>query len=149
MDNRIEKQVEIEAPVARVWRALTDHREFGAWFRAALDAPFVLGETSRGRITYPGYEHMTWEATVVRMEPERHFAFTWPHAGAGGEPKADAPRTLVEFRLEPTPRGTRLTVVESGFERLPPEGRGKAMRENESGWEEQVGNIARYVGEHP
>lgn len=147
MDDRIEKQIVIEAPVARVWRALTDRREFGAWFRAALDAPFVLGETSRGRITYPGYEHMKWEATVVRMEPERLFAFTWPHTDGGAG--ADAPRTLVEFRLEPVPRGTRLTVVESGFERLPPEVRGKAMRENEGGWEEQMENITRYVGEHP
>ena len=68
MEDRIEKTIELTAPVARVWRALTNHEEFGVWFRVKLDGPFVVGEVSRGRITYPGYEHMKWEATVQAME---------------------------------------------------------------------------------
>jgi len=63
MDERIEKRIERKAPVSRVWRALTDHREFGEWFRVKLDGPFVTGQVSRGQITYPGYEHVKWEAT--------------------------------------------------------------------------------------
>ena len=46
-----------------------------------LDGPFVPGEVSRGQITYPGYEHLKWEAVVQKMEPERLFSFTWhPYA---------------------------------------------------------------------
>src|SRR3954470_17789398 len=79
--NTIEKRIELKAPVSRVWRALTDHREFGEWFRVNLDGPFVPGQVSRGSITYPGYEHLRWEATVQRMEPERLFSFSWhPYA---------------------------------------------------------------------
>src|SRR4051794_5582890 len=57
MSDRIEKAIELNAPVERVWRALTDHGEFGEWFRVKLDGPFVPGEMSTGHITYPGYEH--------------------------------------------------------------------------------------------
>ena len=93
-----------------MWRALTDHREFGEWFRVKLDGPFVAGQVSRGHITYPGYEHLKWEATVRSMEPERLFSFTWhPYAV---DPKIDyakEPTTLVEFRLEPMDGGTVLT----------------------------------------
>ena len=79
--DRIEKTIELKAPVSRVWRALTDHREFGTWFRVRIDGPFVAGQVSRGQITYPGYEHVRWEAVVQKMEPERLFSFTWhPYA---------------------------------------------------------------------
>src|SRR5678816_3476344 len=77
MTDRIEKVIELSAPLARVWRALTDHKEFGIWFRVELEGPFVVGQISRGRTTYPGYEGMKWEATIVAMEPERLFAFRW------------------------------------------------------------------------
>ena len=113
MSDRIEKTIELKAPPSRVWRALTDHREFGAWFRVALEGPFVVGETSRGHITYPGYDHIVWEAKVMAMEPQTYFAFTWhPYAV---DPKADYSAetpTLVEFRLEPMAGGgTRLTQI--------------------------------------
>ena len=86
MTDRIEKTVELAAPIDRVWRAITDHEEFGAWFRVKLDGPFHLGEPSTGRITYPGAEHYKWEAQVTRMEPPHHFAFTWPHPADPHEP---------------------------------------------------------------
>ncbi|HYI82088.1 MAG TPA: SRPBCC family protein, partial [Acetobacteraceae bacterium] len=75
MTDRIEKTIELNAPVERVWRALTDHHEFGAWFRVKLEGPFVPGEMSRGQITYPGYEHVAWKAKVVAMEKPRLFSF--------------------------------------------------------------------------
>src|SRR3954452_9608811 len=109
--NSIEKRIELKAPVSRVWRALTDYREFGQWFRVKLDGPFVPGQVSRGHITYPGYEHLKWEAVVQKMEPERLFSFTWqPYAV---DPKVDysaEPPTLVTFTLEPTATGTRLRL---------------------------------------
>jgi uncharacterized protein YndB with AHSA1/START domain len=146
MSDRIEKTIELRAPVSRVWRALTDHREFGEWFRVRLEGPFVPGQVSRGRITYPGYEHLRWEAVVQRMEPERLFSFTWhPYAV---DPKMDysgEPPTLVEFTLEKTATGTLLRIVESGFDKLPSERRDEAFRMNEGGWTAQLGNIARHV----
>jgi uncharacterized protein YndB with AHSA1/START domain len=147
MEDRIEKSIELKAPVARVWRALTDHREFGEWFRVDLEGPFAVGEVSRGQMTYPGCEHMRWKAVVRTMEPERLFAFSWSHREdppeAADDP--DDPMTLVEFLLEPTPRGTRLTVTESGFAALPEGMRARAMRDNDKGWEEQMANLQAYV----
>jgi len=148
MGDRIEKRIELKAPVSRVWRALTDYREFGAWFRVNLGGPFVPGEVSRGQITYPGYEHLKWQAIVQKMEPERLFSFTWPHSF---EPDADIfkePTTLVEFRLEPIEGGTRLTLIESGFESLPADIRLESFRRNDGGWTEQMKNIESYVAQN-
>ncbi|WP_300615029.1 SRPBCC family protein [Dokdonella sp.] len=146
MNDRIEKHIELKAPVARVWRALTDHREFGEWFRVRLDGPFVAGQESRGRITYPGYEHVAWRAVVREMVEERRFSFTWhPYAVDPGVDYDDEPPTLVEFRLEPRGDGTLLTVVESGFERLPAHRRDEAFRMNDGGWAEQMRNIRQHV----
>lgn len=147
MNDRIEKRIELKAPVSRVWRALTDHREFGEWFRVKLEGPFVPGQVSRGRITYPGYEHLKMEVAAQKMEPERLFSFTWhPYAV---DPKADYSKetpTLVEFKLEKTAAGTQLTVTESGFDKVPAERRDEAFRMNDEGWAEQMKNIEKYVG---
>lgn len=150
MENRIEKRIELKAPVSRVWRALTDHREFGEWFRVKLDGPFVPGQISRGQMTYPGYEHLKWEAVVQTMEPESLFSFTWhPYAV---DPQADYSHeksTLVEFRLEKIPTGTLLLLTESGFENIPSDRRLEAFRGNDGGWTEQMKNIESHVAQKP
>ena len=146
MTDRIEKQIELKAPVARVWRALTDYREFGEWFRVKLEGPFVAGQIARGHVTYPGYEHVPFEAVVMRMEPQMLFSFTWhPYAV---DPKVDYSKetpTLVEFRLEKTAAGTRLHVGESGFDKVPAHRRLEAFRMNEGGWAGQMKNIDHHV----
>src|SRR5579863_9966320 len=154
MDDRIEKRIELNAPVSRVWRALTDYREFGEWFRVKLEGPFVAGQVSRGHITYPGYEHIKWEAVVQAMEPERLFSFTWPHVKSLDKADYQAdytgePTTLVEFRLEKTANGTLLVVTESGFDKLPIDRRLEAFRRNDGGWTEQLKNIENYVAHKP
>jgi uncharacterized protein YndB with AHSA1/START domain len=150
MENRVEKRFELKAPVARVWRALTDYREFGEWFRVKLDGPFVAGKISRGHITHPGYEHVKWEAVVQKMEAERLFSFTWhPYAI---DPKIDYSKetpTLVEFRLEKTATGTLLVVTESGFDKIPSGRRDEALRMNDGGWAAQMKNIESYVAQKP
>src|SRR5882724_3798512 len=99
--DRIEKRILLRAPRSRVWRALTDVREFGAWFRVALEVPFAEGATVRGRITHPGYEHVTMEMGVERMDPERLFSYRWhPYAVTPDVDYSAEPTTLVEFRLE-------------------------------------------------
>jgi uncharacterized protein YndB with AHSA1/START domain len=134
--DRIEKKILLRAPQTRVWRALTDSEEFGTWFRMNLESPFTVGKTVRGRITHPGYEHVTLEL----------FSYRWhPYAV---DPKIDyskEPMTLVEFRLEKAPEGTLLTVVESGFDKIPAGRRDEAFRMNSGGWTAQIGNIQRHV----
>ena len=154
MESRIEKRMELKAPVSRVWRALTDYREFGEWFRVKLDGPFVPGQVSRGQITYPGYEHVKWEALVQKMEPERLFSFTWPHPKSLGEDDdpqdySQEPTTLVEFRLEKTANGTLLVLTESGFDQLPADRRLEAFRRNDGGWTEQMKNVETHVKQTP
>jgi uncharacterized protein YndB with AHSA1/START domain len=148
MNDRIEKSIEIAAPVSRVWKALTDYREFSTWFRVKLEAPFQPGKVAAGNITHPGYEHLRFDATVQKMEPERYFAFTWhPYPM---DPNIDYARetpTLVEFTLEKTAKGTLLRVVESGFDKIPASRRAEAYRMNEGGWEGQMKNIAAHVGQ--
>jgi uncharacterized protein YndB with AHSA1/START domain len=150
MSDRVEKKIELKAPVSRVWRALTDHREFGEWFRVKLDGPFTPGQVSRGHMTYPGYEHYKWEAVVQKMEPERLFSFTWhPYAVDQKKDYAKETPTLVEFRLEKTSTGTLLTVSESGFDKLPADRRDEAFRMNDNGWTIQTTNIETYVAQKP
>lgn len=121
--DRIERRIELKAPIARVWRALTDHEEFGTWFRVKLETPFVPGRPTKGNITHPGYEHMVMEVVVQKMEKERLFSFLWhPYAI---DPKVDyskEPPTLVEFTLAATATGTLLVLTESGFDQTPKAG---------------------------
>ena len=146
MSDRIEKNIELNAPIEKVWRALTDHEAFGEWFRVKLDGPFVVDEVSTGTITYPGYEHVKWEATVKEMDEPHLFAFTWaPYAIDPDVDYSGETPTLVEFRLKPSASGTHLTIVESGFGALPDHRREEAMRSNDGGWEEQTRNIKTYV----
>jgi uncharacterized protein YndB with AHSA1/START domain len=147
MSDRIEKRIELAATPERVWRALTSAREFGTWFGAKLEGDFAPGATVRGPITYTGYEHLTLEITIERMDERRLLSFRWhPHAVETGVDYSQEPTTLVEFRLEPSPAGTLLVVTESGFDRIPAGRRPKAFEMNSSGWAAQMANIARHVG---
>ncbi len=146
MTDRIEKQIELKAPVSRVWRALTDYREFGQWFRVNLEGPFAPGQVTKGPIQVPGYQHVIFHVKVAKMEPERLFSFTWhPYAIEPGVDYSQEEPTLVEFRLEPIPTGTRLQITESGFDKIPAGRRAEAFRMNDGGWEAQLKNIERHV----
>jgi uncharacterized protein YndB with AHSA1/START domain len=142
----IEKQILLRAPRARIWRALTDAREFGTWFGVKLEGTFEVGKVVRGRITNPGYEHLVFEMTIERMEPQDIFSYRWhPYAIDPAVDYSSEPTTLVEFRLQETDGGTMLTLVESGFDRVPTARRAEAFRMNEQGWSAQVENIRRHV----
>src|SRR5262245_38444767 len=145
--DRIEKTIVLHAPLSRVWRALASAEEFGRWFRVKLEGDFAPGARVRGQITHPGYEHVAMEMTIERVDPERLFSYRWhPYAIEPGVDYSSEPTTLVEFRLEDAAGGgTRLTVIESGFDRLPPARRDEAFRMNEQGWAEQLRNIEAHV----
>jgi uncharacterized protein YndB with AHSA1/START domain len=144
--DRIEKHIILRAPRARVWRALTDAGEFGHWFGVKIDGPIALGTRVRGHITHEGYEHLPFEISVERAEPERRLAWRWhPYAVDMKIDYSAEPTTLVEFTLEDVAGGTRLTVVESGFDQIPLFRRAEAFRMNTGGWEAQMENIERHV----
>jgi uncharacterized protein YndB with AHSA1/START domain len=148
--DRIEKRIELKAPIERVWRAITDYREFGTWFRVNLESPFVPGESTRGTIMYPGFEHLIMNVVVQKLEPRLLFSFHWhPYAVDPSVDYSHEPPTLVEFRLEPTAAGTLLVVSESGFDSLPAARRDEAFRMNDGGWGEQMKNIEKHVDANP
>jgi uncharacterized protein YndB with AHSA1/START domain len=148
--DRIEKQILLRAPRSRVWRALTEAKEFGLWFGADLDEPLAPGARVRGRITHPGYEHVKFEITIERMEPKRLFSLRWhPAAVEVGVDYSSEPTTQVVFELTETTGGTMLTVTESGFDRLPPARRAQAYRLNDEGWAEQMKSIERHLAKVP
>lgn len=140
----IEKTITLRAPRSKVWRSLTDPAQFGQWFGAELKDAFLPGARVRGPVTSAGYEHLTMDITIDRVEPEGLFSWRWR---PGGDPNVDPsePMTLVVFELEEVPEGTRLTVRESGFDQIPVARRSKAYRENDKGWTGQVENLRKYL----
>jgi uncharacterized protein YndB with AHSA1/START domain len=145
--DRIERQIHIKAPRAKVWRALADAESFGDWFGVKLQGKrFVAGESISGNITYPGYEHVVWNVVVERIEPERLLSFRWhPYAVDPDVDYSNEPTTLVVFELEETGDGTLLHLTESGFDNIPVERRQEAFRMNSGGWDQQMVNINTYV----
>ncbi len=155
--DRIEKKILLRAPLNRVWRALSDSREFGLWFGVRFDGPFTPGTPLHGVCTpttvddevargQKAYEGTPFELVVDRMEHERLFSFRWhPFAVEPGVDYSAEPTTLVEFVLEAVPDGVMLTVTESGFDRIPPGRRAKALTANERGWAAVVKLIEKYV----
>lgn len=144
--DRIERRVSLRATRTRVWRALTDASEFGTWFCVKLEGAFAPGQTTSGRILHPGHERLRLVMRVERIEPERLFSFRWhPYAIDPDADYSHEATTLVEFRLEDDAMGTMLTVIESGFDQLPPERRDLAFRMNDGGWAAQLLNVKRHV----
>lgn len=145
-DDRIEKTIVLRAPRSRVWKALTEPAQFGQWFRATVTGTFEPGAQIRAVSTYPGHEGTPIDFTVERVEPERLFALRWrAEAPKAGEDPFSEPQTQVLFTLDEVDGGTRLTVVESGLGKLPPELRARVFRDNSEGWTLQLDNIARHV----
>jgi uncharacterized protein YndB with AHSA1/START domain len=148
--DRIERKILLKVPRTRVWQVLTNAEEFGRWFCVHLEGKsFAVGKPIRGQVAYPGYEHITWEVWIERLEPERLFSWRWhPAAVDAGIDYSKEPTTLVVFELQDADGGTLLSVTESGFDQVPVERRFSAFRMNSEGWEEQMANIEKYVSAH-
>ena len=145
--DRIERKILLKASRSRVWRALSDSQEFGAWFGVDFKGrPFVAGKPLQGQVTYPGFEHVVMEVLIERIVPER--LLSWRRHPAAIEPSVDYSQeamTLVVFELQDADGGITLSVVESGFDKIPAARRATAFRMNGSGWDEQMRNIEKYV----
>lgn len=146
-ENQIQKTIVIKAPRKKVWQALSDSKEFGKWFGASIQDSFRPGASARGKITTKGYENLDMEMKIDRIVPEQVISWRWHPAAV--DPSIDyssEPTTLVQFTLEDNKDGgTKLSVVESGFESLPPSRRDVALKMNDEGWSAQMKNIDRYV----
>lgn len=145
--DRIESSIHIQAPRTRVWGALSNAEAYGKWFGANLSGKaFVPGQRVQGPITIPGFEHVVFDVVIERVEPETLMSYRWhPHAIDPAVDYSKEERTLVTFTLQDAPGGTLLTVVETGFDKVPPERRMEAFRGNRNGWAQQINHIARYV----
>jgi uncharacterized protein YndB with AHSA1/START domain len=148
--DRIEKQIELRAPRSRVWKALTTAAQFGAWFGVKLEGEFAAKKQILGKITARGYEHVTMTVTVEEIEPQHTFSFRWiPYGIEPGVDYSSEKPTLVEFKLEELGSGTLLKVTESGFDQVPLARRAKAFEMNDSGWAQQMKQIAEYLKHAP
>ncbi len=144
--DRIEKLVDLDAPRSRVWRALTDHAQFNRWFGVSLTTPFSPGAAVSGKMNIRNYEHLTMTIWIESMEPERFFSFRWhPYAVEEGVDYSGEPTTLVTLTLEDAGAGTRLTIVESGFDSIPESRRAKAFSMNQRGWNGQAENLRKFL----
>jgi uncharacterized protein YndB with AHSA1/START domain len=159
--DRIEKQILLHAPRERVWRAISDAKEFGLWFGVAFEGPFVEGERVAGQIVpttvdadvskmQEPYTGTPYDWTVERIEPMRRICFRWhPYAVEPGVDYSKEPTTLIEFELIDAPGGVLLKIAESGFDQIPLARRAKAFKANEGGWEIQTRLIEKYLAQKP
>jgi uncharacterized protein YndB with AHSA1/START domain len=157
--DRIEKSVLLQAPRERVWRAISRSENFGSWFGADFDGPFVTGaritativptsvdpEIARQQQPYAG---KPFEFHVVKVKPMERISFRW-HPYAGDADVSAEPMTFIEFVLADQDGLTWLTITESGFDQLPPARRAKAYEANEGGWTAQCQLIQKYLSSHP
>lgn len=144
--DRIEKEVILNSPRSRVWRALTDVTQFNTWFGVSLTEPFTPGAEVSGKLNIRNYDHLTMTIWIETMEAERFFSFRWhPYAIDEKVDYSNEPTTLVSFTLEEMAGGTRLTIVESGFDAIPESRRAKAFSMNSSGWTGQAENIRKFL----
>ena len=139
---KIERSVFIRAPRSRVWSAIANVEEFASWFQVKAEGEFKPGATVPMTCTVPGYEGIRFDVTIESVEPERRLAWRWI---PGAEQPPDESTTFVEFVLADEDGGTRVTVTESGFDRISLVRRAKAYEENSKGWEAQMQNLERYV----
>ncbi len=148
--DRIECRILLKAPRAKVWRALSNAEEFGNWFGIDFaDAHFTAGQPVQGRITHPGYDHLTFEILIERVEPEHLLVWRWhPAAIDQAVDYSQEPTTLVVFELTDVDGGVLLTVVETGFDKIPAARRAEAFRLNSNGWAQQMKNIETHIAKH-
>ena len=144
-NDHITRQIQIDSDPQRVWDALSDPTEFGAWFRVKLDGPFVVGKTTTGKMTYPGHEGVSWTTVTEVMEPPKRLIFRWPDCVQGEDVGPDTNWMTVNFTLQPQDGGTLVTVSETGFAAVAENRRVSLLRDNAEGWEIQTANLKRHV----
>ncbi len=143
--DEIVRHIELRAPQAKVWRAITEPQQFGQWFQCVVDGEFVVGKITSCYSEHGGVR-VHWQTLVKHLEPQRYFAYLWSPGETGADLyDTSVGQTMVEFTLAPTDTGTRLTIRESGFASLPANMQLQSFKRNTQGWDAQVENITAYV----
>lgn len=142
---KIERTIVLRAPRSRVWRALTDGRMFAEWFGVTIEGEFAPGAAVHMVTTHPGFAGIHFTLWVERMEPEHTFTWKWHPGSEQPGPGHEAERTDVSFTLEEVAEGTRLTAIESGFDRISLARRAKVYQEIVGGWDGQLAALEAYV----
>jgi uncharacterized protein YndB with AHSA1/START domain len=157
MHHDIKKQVLLNSPQSRVWKALTTSSEFGTWFGMKLEGPFKAGETIKGKIAPTAVDPEVAKMQephagkavnffVDRIEPESKFVIKWhPFAIDPNKDYSKEPMTLITFSLEKKEDGTLLTITEDGFDKIPESRRAEALKANDGGWAKQTELIQKYL----
>jgi len=146
VSDRIQRRIEVKAPRARVWQAISSEQEFSEWFGIkVLEGTFLPGTTVKAASTHKGYEGIEFSMHIESVDPPRYFSWRWI---PGATQPLDEPTTLVEFSLEETKDGTVVTITESGFDRLSLACRAAAFKDNTSGWEYQAQSLSNYLAQN-
>jgi uncharacterized protein YndB with AHSA1/START domain len=141
MQDSIEREVIVRAPIGRVWAVLTDPAYVGRWF--GQHAEFELREGAPARFGWD--EHGWFAARIERVEPPRVFSFRWSE-----DPDTSletGPSTLVEFVLTADDDGTRVHVTESGFASFPEARHRLALDDHIDGWRLELGDLVALLEE--
>jgi uncharacterized protein YndB with AHSA1/START domain len=159
--DQIEKKIVLKASRDRVWRALTNAKEFGTWFGVNLEGEFAPGKKMKGAITptkvdpevaamQKPHEGKLFEIEVDKINPQDLFSFRWhPYAVDESKDYSNEEMTLVTFTLADADggKGILLTVTESGFDKVPLKRRAEAFASNSGGWEAQTKLIEKYLAQ--
>ncbi|MGH9142798.1 MAG: SRPBCC family protein [Vicinamibacterales bacterium] len=144
--NRIDRTIDVNAPLDRVWRVLTTTADLSAWFKVSIEGDIAAGAEVWMTSLYPGHEGQRFLVRITEMTPPRRFAWQW-HPGAV-DPAVDysrEPWTTVTFILEPSGAGTRLSMSETGFNEISLARRAKVFKDNTQGWGEVMVWIQTYA----
>jgi uncharacterized protein YndB with AHSA1/START domain len=144
--SRIDRTIDVNAPPDRVWRALTTAADLAEWFHVRIEGDIAQGAEAWMTSTSKGYEGQRFLVRFIEMTAPHRFAWQW-HPGAV-DPAVDysrEPWTTVTFTLEPSGRGTRLSVSETGFDQIALARRAKVYADNNGGWTEVIVWIQKYA----
>jgi uncharacterized protein YndB with AHSA1/START domain len=146
--SRIDRTIELNAPRERVWRALTNADELSAWFQVKIEGAVAPDIDVWMTSLHPSHAGQRFRVRFTEMTPPERLVWEW-HPGAV-DPNLDyssEPRTTVTFTLEPSARGTRLSVSETGFDEISLARRAKVYKDNSQGWLEVLVWLQTYVEE--
>lgn len=144
--SRIDRSIELNAPPERVWRALTNADELAAWFQVRIEGDLAPGNEVWMTSVHPDHAGVRFVVRIAEMTKPRRVVWEW-HPGEvdPGVDYSREPRTTVTFSLEPSGRGTRLSLSETGFDAIALARRAKAYTDNSQGWTDVLVWLQKYV----
>lgn len=134
----ITRTVDISAPIEKVWATITEPDLISQWFGDATEFEAIEGGTG-----FFGWNaHGKFRVVVEQVNPPHTLVYRWAHREADTEPTSRN-STVVRFELSEIDGGTRLGLLETGFEDLAdPQ---TAHAENSGGWTAELGDLVAFL----